>query len=320
MKEMIAVKHELPESENIVVIDWGVSDVCNYKCSYCPPNTNRGNYPFYPIDKILAFSDKIIEHYKVKMGKEVYFIYTGGEVTLFKDFIPLVKILKKKGNRVGISSNGSRNLEFWKEAQEYLEHVSLSYHSEFTKLDHFIEVINTIKDKPYTHVNIMVKPDEFRKCMDAAYRIFNETDNITMDIQIILKDFIEPYPYTEEQRKEIYEASKDINERLKLKREIKGYRGRGYMRLLYGSGEEELIKGANIMANDLHHFKGWRCHIGMELLVVDVNGNITRSWCGQGGVIGHVTDEVINFPTEPYSCGNEWCTGGITDLMITKNK
>jgi len=318
--DIIAVKHELKESENIIVIDWGVSDVCNYRCSYCPPPAHKGDYPFYSIDKILEFSSRITKHYKDNLGKEVYFIYTGGEVTLYKDFIKLVKTLKENGSRAGISSNGSKDIEFWKEAKKYLEHISLSYHVEFTNLDHFIDVINTVKDGPYTHVNIMVKPDQFEKCIDAAYRVYEQTDNITMDVQIVLKDFLEPYPYTKEQRERIYNASKDINSRLKLKREIKGYRGNGFMRLVYSSGKEELIKGPNIVVNNLHSWKNWQCNIGLELLVVNVNGDITRSWCGQGGVIGNVSDETLNFPDKPYKCGNEWCPGGITDIMITKNK
>lgn len=319
MKKLIAVRHELDESENIVVVDWGVSDTCNFNCSYCPPDTHRGRFPFYSVEKILAFSNKIMKHYKEKMGKEIYFIFTGGEVTLFKDFLYLVKILKEGGNKVGISTNGSKKeMDFWKEVKNYLAHISLSYHVEYTDLDHFIRVIHEVSGVTVTHVNIMIKPDMFQKCIDTAYRVFEETENITMDLQIILKDFIEPYSYTDEQREKILQVSTDINSRLKFTRVLKGYRGKGFMRLLYSDGYEELIKGANIMTRNIHSWKNWHCKIGIELLVVDVCGNIRRSWCGQGGKIGHVSDDVFYFPESPYICQNEWCTGGITDLMITK--
>lgn len=316
--KIIALEHQSKTTENILVVDWSATDVCNYRCSYCPDATHKGQNPFVPINDILGFADKVVDHYKKKLGKDVYFILTGGEVTLYKDFLPLVKKLTEDGNRVGISSNASKPLSFWEQARTYLEHISLSYHSDHTDLDHFIDVVNCVKDHTYAHVNIMVNPLKFDQCIDAAYAIFERTDEITLDVQIVLRDFVEPYEYTDAQRARILEVCADINSRLKLTKERKGYRG--LMKWVYQDNNTLLTKPGDIMTNKMHQWKNWQCHIGLEMLVIDVQGNIRRSWCGEGERLGNVKDSVINFPDTPHVCQKEWCTGGISDIMITKKR
>jgi MoaA/NifB/PqqE/SkfB family radical SAM enzyme len=318
MSEIVALKHQFEKTENIVLIDWGVSNICNYACSYCPERTHAGTYPFTPINEILRFSERITDHYVNQLGKEVYFLYTGGEVTLYKDFIPLIRTQKEHGHKVSISTNGSRSLSFWEEAKNHLFQISISYHEEFTDLDHFIEVINLVKSDVYTHVNIMVQPDRFRQCIDAAYRVLRETDDVTIDLQIVLKDFIEPYPYTKKQRERIIRANKEINENLKLKRQRDSYRG--LMRLIFSDGSCELVKPGDILTRNMNAWGGWNCYIGLEILVVDMNGDIYRSWCGDAGKIGNIADPDIFFPTEPHVCGKQFCSGGVTDTMVTKIK
>jgi MoaA/NifB/PqqE/SkfB family radical SAM enzyme len=318
MNNLIALKHQSQKTENILVVDWGVSNVCNFRCSYCPTRTHLGDFPFVAIDKILDFSKRINDHYKTKMGKDVYFLYTGGEVTLYKDFLFLIETQKKNGNKIGISTNGSRDLTFWSKAKYFLDNISISYHDEFTDLDHFIKVINTVKDTAFTHVNIMIRPGEVDKCIKAAYRVHDETDEVTIDLQIVLRDFKEPFEYTDDERKIVLDACSDINSKLKLKRERNTYRG--LMKLEYDDGSSELIKAGDIVTRKMNSWKGWDCSIGLELMVIDINGDIFRSWCGQAEPIGNVNDEVIKFPNCPFTCPVDWCPGGITDIMVTKVK
>jgi MoaA/NifB/PqqE/SkfB family radical SAM enzyme len=318
MQDVVELRHQFEKTENIILVDWSVSNVCNYACSYCPQLTHAGTHPFMRIKDILNFSERIVDHYVKNLGKEVYFLYTGGEVTLFRDFIALIRTQKQNGNRVSISTNGFRKLKFWEEAKKYLFQASLSYHVEFTDLEHFINVINLIKSDVYTHVNIMIHPDYFQDCLDAAYRVLNATDDITIDLQIVLKDFIEPYPYASGQRELIIEANNDINSRLKLKRTRDSYRG--LMKLKFSNGSEELVKPGDLLTKNMHSWQGWKCYIGLEILVVDINGDIFRSWCGDCEKIGNIRDKDIKFPQEPHICTKSKCTGGVTDTMVTKIK
>ncbi len=317
-EEVVAIEHQTPEFGNILLVDWSLGNTCNYTCSYCPPATHSGSQPFMEMGLVLDFTRRVNAHYKEGMGREVCFLYTGGEVTLFEDFIPLIKAQAEAGNRVGISTNGSRPLRYWEEARQYLDQVSISYHSDHTNLDHFIRVINAIKFDVLTHVNVMVKPELFTQCLDAAKRIHRETSEVTIDVQIVLENFQRPYSYTDEQRRQILRVGEEINRNLKITQKRNPYRG--LMKLRYESGESELIKAGDIIIRELNSWKGWTCNVGIEELVVDMYGNIYPSWCGKVGKIGNVRDENIVFPTSGYKCPMDKCSGGVTDIMVSKSK
>jgi MoaA/NifB/PqqE/SkfB family radical SAM enzyme len=316
--DIIGVEHQFPEIGNILVVDWSLGNLCNYTCTYCPPNTHSGSHPFVPTEQILEFSRRVNAHYKEKLGREICFLYTGGEVTLSDEFIPLIKAQSEAGNRIGISTNGSRPVKYWKEARNYLDYVSISYHSDHTNIDHFIRVINTIKNDVQTHVNIMVKPEYFDRCIDAAYQVHQETSEITLDVQIVLEDFQRPYYYTDEQRQKILMANQDINSQLKLVRERKPFRG--LMKLRYEDKSAELIKAGEILIKRLNSWKGWQCNVGIEELVINMHGDVYPSWCGKVPKIGNIRDSELKFPTSGYICPADWCTGGITDIMVSKTK
>ncbi len=317
MPELAAVRHQRSAYSDIVVVDWSMGSVCNYRCSYCPAETHAGTIPFFPIEDVLAFSRRIAAHYRA-LGKQTCFLYTGGEVTVYRDLLPLVRTMRAEGNRVGISTNGSRALGFWREAKHHLNYVSLSYHAEFTPLEHFIDVVNEVRSHATTHVNVMVEPDRFEQCLDAAQQVYDRTEEVSLDVQIVLRDFLEPYPYTDEQRRRILEVSGDLGRRAKITRERDTYRG--LMKLVYRDGSEELVKAGDLYTRNLHSWRGWSCAIGLELLVVDMKGDIHRSWCGEGERLGNVRDREWSLPTRPHVCGRDWCTGGVSDVMVTKER
>lgn len=313
---IVAIEHQHPHTKNKLIIDWCLSNICNYTCTYCPPTTHAGTQPFVAVDKILNFSEQVVNHYGRDLGREICFLYTGGEVTIWDDFLTLIKAQKAAGNEIGISTNGSRPVRYWEEARKYLDHVSISFHSDHTSLDHFIRIINCVKHDVLTHVNIMVKPEYFDLCIKAAYEVMERTDEVTIDVQIVLENFQTPYEYTDAQRQKILDVQADISAGLKLVRERKPYRG--LMKTRNARGEEELTKPGVILTKGQNRWKGWECHVGLELLVIDMHGNISRSWCGKTGQIGNIQDSKIEFPVGSYTCPADVCTGGITDVMTTK--
>lgn len=316
VEEIVGIEHQSKDIGNILVVDWSLGNTCNYTCSYCPPDTHSGSHPFIDKDHVLEFSRRINEHYKEGLGREICFLYTGGEVTQFEDFIPLIKAQSEAGNKIGISTNGSRPLRYWDDAMAYLDYVSISYHSEHTNLDHFIRVINAIKYDVQTHVNIMVKPERFAQCIDAAYRIHRETSEVTIDVQIVLEDFQRPYDYTDDQKQIILNTNREINSDLKLTRARTPFRG--LMKLRYKDDTEELIKAGDILIRRLNAWKGWTCNVGIEELVINMHGDIFPSWCGKVGKLGNIRDQQLQFPVSGYECPADWCTGGITDIMVSK--
>src|SRR5688500_7420572 len=99
VESIVGIEQQTPEIGNILVVDWSLGNTCNYTCSYCPAETHSGSHPFMNIEHVLAFSKRINEHYRERLGREICFLYTGGEVTLFDDFIPLIKAQNQAGNK-----------------------------------------------------------------------------------------------------------------------------------------------------------------------------------------------------------------------------
>jgi MoaA/NifB/PqqE/SkfB family radical SAM enzyme len=159
--EMIEDRVTGISSGRISYCEWIITSKCNFNCPYC----NRLQ------DKDLSF--KKIEEY-VSFLKDLqckYVHLTGGEPTARKDLIDIVKLLKLNNIRVGLSTNGSRNLEYYKqlfEAGVELFSISLDVHTKdlnkkFTMVENVFDiVVNNIRELSkltYVGVDIVFNDD-----------------------------------------------------------------------------------------------------------------------------------------------------------------
>jgi MoaA/NifB/PqqE/SkfB family radical SAM enzyme len=133
---MDKLEHYHEFAKNTVAINWCILNICNYKCSYCPDFLHSGSSGRPDLDKVSEFCTNIIEHYE---EKNVHFEFTGGEVTLWREFPDLVLFLKSHKNvYVGVISNGSSKLKWWDDMKKHLDHACLSFQPEFSKRDHYV--------------------------------------------------------------------------------------------------------------------------------------------------------------------------------------
>lgn len=63
-----------------VVIEWLMSSVCNYSCSYCPTHLHDGRVRWPRYGAIVDFSERVCRHYA---PAPTTFLLSGGEITLF---------------------------------------------------------------------------------------------------------------------------------------------------------------------------------------------------------------------------------------------
>lgn len=318
MSDYHTIRHKDHTHNDIVCVNWCLGNTCNFSCSYCPEFLHSGSHPWIEADTVLGFVNKLIDHYVDGMNKTLYVEFTGGEVTLYKDFLRLAQCLKDRGQWVGIISNGSRTPRFWEKAKHLIDHVCISYHPEEGNVQHLVDTINQITDHVDVHVNIMMKPDrdDFNKSIAAAYRIVEETGGITLSLQTLLVDFSDtPYEYTDNQKSEIHRVGKELSKR--ITRTPNGHRTyRGVMELVYDDHTTTVDPGS-LITNNENSWIGWECNAGVEQLVVDTEGKIWRGWCMEGGLIGNVSDEVIPFPVSSVQCGKAMCHCNF-DIMCTK--
>ena len=171
--DYIKLVHHLPEHKNWFVVNWCLGNTCNYSCSYCPKALNDGTKKWPEIESVKNFTTKVVNHASLQ---NVYFEFTGGEVTLYKHFTEVCKHITSLGAKVGIISNGSRTIKWWETHKDYFDHVCLSFHSEFSDEEHFISVVKLLSNSVRTHVNIMMNLEKFDYCIDVAHKI-TQIDN-----------------------------------------------------------------------------------------------------------------------------------------------
>jgi pyruvate-formate lyase-activating enzyme len=314
VKRLVAIEHEHARHAKVVVVNWCLGNICNHSCSYCPSYLHDSSVPWVPFEVIRSFCDRMIEHYRARLGRELYFEFTGGEVSHYREFPRVLRFLAERKARVGIISNGSKALGWWEEAKPYLEHVCLSFHPEFSRPDHFKAVLELLAPTATVHLNVMMDPRNFDYCLELARWTAEHVENVSVAIQPLLKDFgSEIYPYTPEQQALL--RSHDFG--VRFTRELRTYRGR--MVKVFGDGSREIVTGPQLVANDEAHWQDWRCSIGLSQLVVDFGGGVYRGWCKVGGLLGSATDESWPFPDTAVRCNRGFCHC-VLDVMNERSR
>lgn len=309
--------HEHTSAKKTVVVNWCMTDVCNFKCSYCTEYLHGGYHGWPDFESVIKFCDQVINHYS---PKDIYFEFTGGEITYWLHFPDLLKFLKSYNSNIftGVISNGSRSLLWWDKNKDYLDHACLSFHPEYSKPDHYINVVKQISCHMRTHVNFMMHPDKklFQRCIKMVENLSNSVLNISIALQPLLIDFGDQlYDYTKEQL-EIIDKQYELYGS-KVQWNIDWPIFRGAMKMI--NGKKELTSSAHrFIADKTNKWKGWKCYAGVEQIVVDIDGNVWRGWCKEGDLIGSIND-IFDLPTSPIICDRDFCHCNF-DIMCTKEK
>jgi len=313
MIEYHKLEHEHDFAKNTVVVNWCLLNVCNYKCSYCPEYLHSGTTGFPELSEIESFCTNVIAHHE---GKNVYFEFTGGEVTFWKDFPELVDFLKSHENvYVGVISNGSTSLEWWGSIKNKLDHTCLSFQPQFAKRDHYIKLTKLINGHMRTHVNLMMHPDYFSLCLEVVEELVADVPNISIALQPLSVDFKdELYDYTKEQLDIIDKQFELFGSKVKWDKNWQIFRGA--MKVI---GEKEMSTSAHrFITEGINRWKGWRCYAGVEQIVVDTDGVVWRGWCKEGGNLGFI-EKFVDLAVDPIVCGRDYCHCNF-DIMCTKEK
>jgi len=308
------LQHTHESARNTVVVNWCITDVCNYRCTYCLPGLHEGRVGIPKYDTVLNFCKKVIDAYS---PQQICFEFTGGEVTIWHRFPELVRTLKEYPNvAVGIISNGSRNVEFWGYMKDILDEVCLSYHPEMGDIEHYIEVVQLLSQYTRIHVNIMMHPKFFDDSIYVATQITEKCKNVSMALQPLLVEFKDQlYDYTNEQLTLIEKQYELFGSKIKNDKLYQIHRGA--MVMVY---DDKIIPSSahRFIANKTNRWTGWKCYAGVEQLVVDLNGQVWRGWCKEGGSIGNISED-ISLNLEPIICNRDYCHCNF-DIMCTKEK
>ena len=85
-KKLIGIKSEVP----YLAVTWQVNNFCNFRCSYCNSGNWSGeNKNDTDLVKYIANLKVIIDKYKSVGYNDFKFFFSGGEPTLWENFIPI---------------------------------------------------------------------------------------------------------------------------------------------------------------------------------------------------------------------------------------
>lgn len=161
MPEIVSVE----PVEKTFSITWMVGIRCNYDCMYCPPSLHDNVSPSTSLETMQSYWKSIVEKTQ-HLNLKYKISFTGGEITVNKNFLPLVEWLKSNYQEhlsaIICTTNGSASANYYKKLYNYVDNISFSFHSEFADSKQFfekmIELKRIIPGSKFIHVNIM---DEF---------------------------------------------------------------------------------------------------------------------------------------------------------------
>lgn len=293
-----------PQKINWFLVSWTLSNKCNYRCSYCPQHLHSG----YTGQPLWTTVERFIKNFSVP-GKEICYRISGGEPTYYKHFIDMAKAIKNSGHIFSFLTNGSQSVEYYSEINPYTDGLILSYHHEYCDVKHFVEIANLMNGKVV--VNLMLTPDNFNEIMNVAQYMYDNAPNMLIWPKIVLDKSVannisnKVVNYTTEQKKIIKDwPYKRVIDDHKL------HRGG----LLYN---DKPITANDLILRDLNVHTNWQCYGGIDMINIDMWGNMYRSDCQQGGPLGNIERWML--PTTPIICNASSCNC-LSDIYLRKHR
>lgn len=297
------ISYEDRAKEDWFLISWTLSNKCNYKCSYCPDHVHNGTtgHPYWET------VNRFIDNFNLP-NKQLCYRISGGEPTYWNHFIDMAQQVKSKGHIFSFLTNGSRSVEYFREINPYTDGMIISYHPEYSNINHIAEITNTMTG--VVVLNLMMLPNKFYELLDVANKLKKLAPTLVIWPKIILDKTGDPLnmsntpvDYTEEQLDIIknWPHFSDIDD-------YKLHRGNILLDGVRTDANELISKGLN-------RHKGWTCYGGLDMINIDMWGNMYRSDCQNGGALGNI--ERYRLPVIPITCEKNVCSC-LSDIYLRK--
>jgi organic radical activating enzyme len=303
---------------NWVIIDWTMSNVCNYACEYCPSMTHNGSYGWPTLESVDYTTKKLQEHYG--KNKNLEYILLGGELAIWKKFPDAVDIIKDNNPYAHIKfiTNGIMPSDYWSRIGKKITSAVFSYHPTQVKdIKKFVESINAL-DNEYKTILVLAWPDTWEKVIKAREYILEHVHEFTsLELKIVDNRF---QSLTSSKVNYTLNQIEYIKKNRKVSKSNKSIFKPSFTYLNDNKLQE--VTG-DILVNEQNKFKGWYCGIGVDKITLDADGSIRR---GSGCMIGKNEDfgnwktlDIKYLPSNGVTCpyNSCWC---MPDLMATKLK
>ena len=156
------------------MIIWDIGRRCNFDCWYCSPNSHN-NFEAHKNYKMLELAFNNLNNEWI-LDQRTKFVFTGGEPTVYKDYLQFIKMLKSYDHIIHTTTNGSNTPDYYSELSEYSE-IVFSIHLNYVKqfgIDKFLKNIQASVDT----TNRGIEEDTVAKYNWVIVRIMFDPGNL----------------------------------------------------------------------------------------------------------------------------------------------
>jgi MoaA/NifB/PqqE/SkfB family radical SAM enzyme len=249
-----------------------VGNYCNFSCWYCGPHANGGTHRWHEDTEFLIKNFRHMFDFFMKNGKTSFELnLLGGEPALWPDVAYFSKEIKRTHPvEVTMTTNGSRTLRWWDQNADAFDKIRFSCHPNEVDVDHYISVLDLVFSKGIS-MNALVLMDPTN--WDRSVEIIEKCKKSKYPWFLNAVEVFSQYQYTEEQRQYI---AKCVKRRPSLwwilKHDIKSFKK---PRVVFEDGKSKYIERNFLSLNDLNHFRGWSCNVGLDNINIQKDGILT---------------------------------------------
>jgi wyosine [tRNA(Phe)-imidazoG37] synthetase (radical SAM superfamily) len=259
----------------LLKIYYDLSNLCNYDCWYCFPESHAGTSPWPDVEVIKHNIVHLVKHYRKNSNiNNIEITFLGGEPTLWKHLGALAKFIKSQVEcRICILTNGSRTLRWWEEYADYFDQIGISVHHEKADIDHVINVSNILYNKKINSFTaVLMDHTNWDKCIDIVDKLSKTKKKWTVLAKPIHIDGVNNY--NKEQLDYLKNQVKRYPSFISFIQHYKVPRMK--YKVTKENGEVFTTKTPTFFSmNMLHHYEGWDCNLGVNFLSIDRAGIIS---------------------------------------------
>lgn len=255
-----------------------LSDWCNYNCSYCSTDFKGRTTRWPKINDFWPNVEHLLNYYQ-KQGKKHFIIHIGGgEPTQWNDLGDFIRLIKSKvSSNISVTTNGSRNLRWWKENVDNFDHVGLSVHYQQCNVEHLIQLGDFLyENNKALWANVLMDPYNWDTCVEIIEKLKTSKHKWSISSNPIVQEINN---YTEEQRAYLNKRYQRQNNLLHELFISKRKRPKYFKVEILVDGKKKTVDQHWLLTNGYTEFMGWECSVGLETAFIDKLGNI-RGGCG----------------------------------------
>lgn len=273
--KLVQIKQDWPKDR--LLVNYAIHNVCNYKCWYCFPESNSGEYTWPDIDIATSNLIHLLQYYKTHLGKKQFELHLlGGEPTLWPKLGTFAQRLKTEfGNniQIEITSNGSRTLRWWEENGKYFDKVLLSCHPNEADAYHIKDVADLLYKLPvYVDVTVLMDPTMWNQAIEMINVFKTSKKRWSIQTSEVIHDKV---VYTIDQQKYLKKYLKRMPNLLWSWKHATHYNYK--TKVQYDNGKVTTVKKNYLLINKLNYFEGWECNVGVDNITINFTGNISAS-------------------------------------------